>query len=168
MKNENKVRILAFAGVLIAMNIVLARLVAINIGPTLRITVSQTPIFLAGFWFGPVVGGHLRVPGRFDRKSSAGLCAESVYFCICHSRRCTAGAFKACTSEKSRSVAVPCDHRSAWSDRFFRLYLPGTAHLLWNTLECSVCQPAGSDPSVSGGKFHSGLYPIQKPADSLC
>lgn len=57
MKNENKVRILAFAGVLIAMNIVLARLVAINIGPTLRITVSQTPIFLAGFWFGPVVGG---------------------------------------------------------------------------------------------------------------
>ena len=48
MKNENKVRILAFAGVLIAMNIVLARLVAINIGPTLRITVSQTPIFLAG------------------------------------------------------------------------------------------------------------------------
>lgn len=57
MKNTNKIRILAFAGVLIAMNIVLSRLVAINIGPTLRITVSQTPIFLAGLWFGPVVGG---------------------------------------------------------------------------------------------------------------
>ena len=48
---------MAFAGVIIAMNIVLARLVAINIGPTLRITVSQTPVYLAGFWFGPVVGG---------------------------------------------------------------------------------------------------------------
>ena len=57
MKNANKVRIMAFAGVIIAMNIVLARLVAINIGPTLRITVSQTPVYLAGFWFGPVVGG---------------------------------------------------------------------------------------------------------------
>lgn len=48
---------MAFAGVLIAMNIVLARLLAINIGPTLRITVSQTPIYLAGFWFGPIIGG---------------------------------------------------------------------------------------------------------------
>ena len=59
MKNANKIRIMAFAGVIIAMNIVLARLVAINIGPTLRITVSQTPVYLAGFWFGPVVGGIL-------------------------------------------------------------------------------------------------------------
>ena len=57
MKTANKIRIMAFAGVIIAMNIVLARLVAINIGPTLRITVSQTPVYLAGFWFGPVVGG---------------------------------------------------------------------------------------------------------------
>ncbi len=57
MKNVNKVRIMAFAGVIIAMNIVLARLVAINIGPTLRITVSQTPVYLAGFCFGPVVRG---------------------------------------------------------------------------------------------------------------
>lgn len=57
MKKVNNVRIMAFTGVLIAMNIVLARLLAINIGPTLRITVSQTPVYLAGFWFGPIVGG---------------------------------------------------------------------------------------------------------------
>lgn len=57
MKNGNKVKIMAFAGALIAMNIVLARMLAINIGPTLRITVSQTPVYLAGFWFGPVIGG---------------------------------------------------------------------------------------------------------------
>lgn len=57
MKKENKVKIMVFAGALIAMNIVLARLLVINIGPTLRITVSQTPVYLAGFWFGPVVGG---------------------------------------------------------------------------------------------------------------
>lgn len=63
MKNTNKVKIMAYAGVLIAMNIVLARLVAINIGPTLRITVSQTPIYLAGLWFGPVIGGICGVLG---------------------------------------------------------------------------------------------------------
>ncbi len=57
MKKENKVKVLVFAGALIAMNIVLSRLLVLNIGPTLRITVSQTPVYLAGFWFGPVVGG---------------------------------------------------------------------------------------------------------------
>ena len=57
MKKENKVKVLVFAGALIAMNIVLSRLLVLNIGPTLRITVSQTLVYLAGFWFGPVVGG---------------------------------------------------------------------------------------------------------------
>ena len=56
MKKLN-IKTIAFAGVLIAMNLVLARVLAINIGPTLRITLSTTPIFLAGLWFGPVVGG---------------------------------------------------------------------------------------------------------------
>lgn len=56
MKKLNS-RVIAFAGVLIAMNIVLARVVAIPIGNELRITVSATPIYLAGLWFGPVIGG---------------------------------------------------------------------------------------------------------------
>lgn len=56
MKKLNS-RVIAFAGVLIAMNIILSRVVAINIGSSLRITVSATPIYLAGFWFGPLVGG---------------------------------------------------------------------------------------------------------------
>lgn len=56
MKKLN-IKTIAFAGVLIAMNLVLARVLAINIGPTLRITLSTTPIFLAGLWFGPAVGG---------------------------------------------------------------------------------------------------------------
>ena len=57
MKRVSKVKIMVFAAVLIAMNIVLSRILSISIGPTLRITVSQTPMYLAGFWFGPVVGG---------------------------------------------------------------------------------------------------------------
>lgn len=48
---------IVFAGVLIAMNLVLARVLAINIGSTLRITVSATPIYLASLWLGPLVGG---------------------------------------------------------------------------------------------------------------
>lgn len=55
MKKINT-KVLAYAGVLIAMNVVLVRVVAIPIGPTLRITVGNVPIVLASFWFGPVVG----------------------------------------------------------------------------------------------------------------
>ncbi len=59
MKKNNlkNVKILVFAAMLIAMNIVLSRVLAITVGPTLRITFSQVPIYLAGFWFGPLVGG---------------------------------------------------------------------------------------------------------------
>ena len=56
MKKLN-IKVVVFAGVLIAMNLILTRVLAINIGPTLRITLSDTPIYLAGLWFGPVIGG---------------------------------------------------------------------------------------------------------------
>lgn len=56
MKKLN-IKTVVFAGVLVAMNLVLARVLAINIGPTLRITVSVTPIFLSGLWLGPLMGG---------------------------------------------------------------------------------------------------------------
>ena len=51
------VRTLAFAGVLIAMNIELSRFVSTPIGPPLRISVSSVPIILCGLWMGPLVGG---------------------------------------------------------------------------------------------------------------
>lgn len=57
MKKINKVKIIVFAGLLVSMNIVLSRVLSIPVGPTIRITVSQTPVYLAGFWFGPFVGG---------------------------------------------------------------------------------------------------------------
>lgn len=50
-------RTIVFAAVLVAMNLVLSRVLAINIGPTIRITVSATPLYLASLWFGPLVGG---------------------------------------------------------------------------------------------------------------
>ncbi len=56
MKKLN-VKTVVFAGVLIAMNIILTRILAINLGPTLRITMSATPIYLASLWFGPIIGG---------------------------------------------------------------------------------------------------------------
>lgn len=56
MKKLN-VKTVVFAGVLVAMNLVLARVLAINIGTTLRITLSSTPIYLASLWMGPLVGG---------------------------------------------------------------------------------------------------------------
>ena len=51
MKKINKVKIIVFAGLLVSMNIVLSRVLSIPVGPTIRITVSQTPVYLAGFWF---------------------------------------------------------------------------------------------------------------------
>ena len=59
MKKNNlkNIKILVFAAMMIAMNIVLSRVLAIPVGPTLRITFSQVPIYLCGFWFGPLVGG---------------------------------------------------------------------------------------------------------------
>ena len=56
MKQQMNIKTVAAAAVLVAMNIILSRVFAINIGPTLRITISTTPIFLAGLWFGPAVG----------------------------------------------------------------------------------------------------------------
>ncbi len=48
---------LAYAGVFIAMNIVLSRLVSIPIGPTLRISIGSVPIILSGLFLGPFLGG---------------------------------------------------------------------------------------------------------------
>lgn len=56
MKRQMSIKTVAAAAVLVAMNIILARVFAVNIGPALRITISTTPIFLAGLWFGPLVG----------------------------------------------------------------------------------------------------------------
>ncbi len=57
MKQQMSIKMVAAAAVLVAMNIILSRVFAINVGPTLRITISTTPVFLAGLWFGPAVGG---------------------------------------------------------------------------------------------------------------
>ena len=56
MKQQMSIKTVAAAAVLVAMNIILSRVFAINVGPTLRITISTTPIFLAGLWFGPLTG----------------------------------------------------------------------------------------------------------------
>lgn len=56
MKLKNT-RILVLAAMLVAMNIVLARVLSIQAGPYIRITFSQIPIYLCSLWFGPLLGG---------------------------------------------------------------------------------------------------------------
>ena len=51
------VTVLAYAGVLVAMNILLSRVFTINLGTSIRINFSAAPVFLAGIWFGPFIGG---------------------------------------------------------------------------------------------------------------
>lgn len=57
-KNRNvwDTRTLVFMALVVAMQIVLSKVVSIDIGFA-RITVSNAPVVLAGLWFGPVAGG---------------------------------------------------------------------------------------------------------------
>ena len=103
MKKLN-VKTIVFAAVLVAMNLVLSRVLAINIGSTLRITVSATPIYLASLWFGPLVGGICGglgdllgclvqgyAPGIFCRRIACILCdpLECAVCYKCHTDDCT-------------------------------------------------------------------------------
>ena len=145
MKNVNKVRIMAFAGVIIAMNIVLARLVAINIGPTLRITVSQTPVYLAGFWFGPVVGGICGFLGDLIGSLLQGYAPNPADFSICDLSRRDPGSFPSCDGEKGGAVESSRDSYHPWYCRRPRLYLYRSSYVLWNTLVCALCDPCSAD-----------------------
>lgn len=79
MKKLN-VKTIVFAAVLVAMNLVLSRVLAINIGSTLRITVSATPISdLSGKSLVWTAGrGNLRWSGRSAGMSDPGICTESI------------------------------------------------------------------------------------------
>lgn len=83
MKRQMSIKTVAAAAVLVAMNIILARVFAVNIGPALRITISTTPIFLAGLWFGPLVGALCGAHGGFAGESVPGLCSQSAHYGDC-------------------------------------------------------------------------------------
>ncbi len=87
-------RTIVFAAVLVAMNLVLSRVLAINIGPTIRITISATPIYLASLWFGPLVGGICGGLGDLLGCHDPGICTESTDPGIFCTFRCTAGSVK--------------------------------------------------------------------------
>ena len=57
MKNRYTTRALAYAGVLISLNVILTRFVSIPIGNLFRLSVGAVPTILAGVWLGPVYGG---------------------------------------------------------------------------------------------------------------
>lgn len=60
MERNNKTtfdtRTLVFMALLVAMQIILSKVVSIDLGFA-RVTISSLPTILAGLWFGPVVGG---------------------------------------------------------------------------------------------------------------
>lgn len=58
MKNTQNLRILAGAGLLVAMNVILSRFFAFQIaGDTIRISLGNIPLYVAGIVFGPKIGG---------------------------------------------------------------------------------------------------------------
>ena len=57
MKSRFSAAVLAYAGALIALNVILTRFVSIPIGQIFRISIGAVPIILASLWLGPVAGG---------------------------------------------------------------------------------------------------------------
>lgn len=55
-KNRWSVKVLVFMSLIVAMNLILTRIIAVDIGPY-RISVGSVCTVLAGLWFGPVAGG---------------------------------------------------------------------------------------------------------------
>ncbi len=51
-KNVMNTKTIAMMGVLIALQIAASRLLAINLSPSLRLSISDSFILLAGIWFG--------------------------------------------------------------------------------------------------------------------
>ncbi|WP_130838108.1 folate family ECF transporter S component [Lachnoclostridium sp. Marseille-P6806] len=72
---------LAYAGVLIAMNVVLSRLVSIPIGHSLRISVSSVPVMLGGLWLGPVFGGAIGFVGDMLGCAFSGYAPNPLITC---------------------------------------------------------------------------------------
>lgn len=60
MERNNKTtietRTLVFMALLVAMQIILSKVISIDLGFA-RITISSLPTILAGLWFGPLAGG---------------------------------------------------------------------------------------------------------------
>jgi ECF transporter S component (folate family) len=57
VKSRFSAAVLAYAGALIALNVILTRFVSIPIGQIFRISIGAVPIILASLWLGPVAGG---------------------------------------------------------------------------------------------------------------
>ncbi len=55
-QRETYLVILVISAMIVAITVILSRIGSINIGNTLRIGFGRVPVFLAGLWFGPVVG----------------------------------------------------------------------------------------------------------------
>lgn len=141
---------MAFAGVIIAMNIVLARLVAINIGPTLRITVSQTPVYLAGFWFGPVVGGICGFLGDLIGSLLQGYAPNPLISVSAILAGVLPGLFRH-VMEKKTSFVESCGNPCyTWTRRSIGLYLHRSPYVLWNTLVCALRNPRSADNHAYG------------------
>jgi len=55
------IRIMVIAALFVAMSIVLGKMLAINIGTSIRISFENLPILMAGIFFGPLVGAAVGV-----------------------------------------------------------------------------------------------------------
>ena len=158
MKKLN-IKTVVFAGVLVAMNLVLARVLAINIGTTLRITVSATPIYLAGFWFGPIIGGICGglsdllgcliqgyAPNPFILVSSilTGVLPGLFKHYVFHDKMNT---WKIAVVVIIHSLVGSLGFTYRW-----------TSYLLWNTMGCSLFHKGYSDSSIDCLKYRSRIY----------
>ena len=104
-RNVMNTRTIAMMGVLIALQIAASRLLAINLSPSLRLSISDSFILLAGIWFGPI-GGAL-VGGLADLAGC--LIKGDAYLPILGAAPILVGFLSGCLSpvfKKSRNILV--------------------------------------------------------------
>ena len=104
-KNVMNTKTIAMMGVLIALQIAASRLLAINLSPSLRLSISDSFILLAGIWFGPI-GGAL-VGGLADLVGC--LIKGDAYLPILGAAPILVGFLAGCLSpvfKKSRNILV--------------------------------------------------------------
>lgn len=168
MKKLN-VKTIVFAAVLVAMNLVLSRVLAINIGSTLRITVSATPIYLASLWFGPLVGGICGGLGDLLGCLIQGYAPNPLILVSSVLAGVIPAVFKKYVFKDKVNTWKNSSYADcSWNRRLSGIYCRRIACILCDPMECAVCHKSYTDDCTDNCKYNSGFCFISECTDYLC
>ena len=78
LKLFGSIRVMVAAALFIAMSIILGKFLAINVGGSIRISLENLPVLMAGIFFGPFVGAAVGIGADVIGKIGRASCRERV------------------------------------------------------------------------------------------